>query len=224
MFMKGLDVSHSSPRIEFRKYRHVILDFDGVILDSNGLKREAIAWAASEFLPASKCREFVDYFTRNNGMPRERKISLFFSDPAAVECILERYSGRLENSLRTAQFTSGFETFIKKLEFYGLRPYILSGGDTAEITTLLQKRGMLDAFSGVYGGPADKMENVRKMQLDSPVLFIGDSRVDFEVARRSGMDFVLMYGYTQFVDWRSLVRRHHFVAIKDLDVLTCGPT
>ena len=63
--------------IKLNKYKSVIFDFDGVILDSNNIKKESIREAAFGILSQQKLNEFVTYFTDNNGIPREGKIAKF---------------------------------------------------------------------------------------------------------------------------------------------------
>ena len=57
-------------QIDLNGYKTMIFDFDGVILDSNNVKRDAIKMAVEGVLDQRQTTEFVGYFVRYNGVPR----------------------------------------------------------------------------------------------------------------------------------------------------------
>ena len=59
--------------------RRIYLDFDGVISDSNDTKASNISTAYFNVF-GEQNDEFVDFFTSNNGVPRESKLSQYFGD------------------------------------------------------------------------------------------------------------------------------------------------
>ncbi len=206
--------------INFKKYNHIILDFDGVILDSNFIKEKAINKVANKFLDNIEATKFVDYFINHNGLPREIKIKKYFNDDIYNEA-LKCYNEELDTRLKCAIFTLNLKVFIKKMEFYNLIPYVLSGGDRAEIISLLKSKNYLDKFKGIMGGPYTKYENLEKLNLNGGVLYIGDSLIDYEVALKYNFDFIFMYGYTQFKDWKEYFSNKKEVkTIKDFNALT----
>jgi len=69
---KGKDVS-------IGRYNTIIFDFDGVVLDSNNIKRDAIKEAVNGVLKEKDVGEFVDYFIRYNGIPRRDKVEKFIT-------------------------------------------------------------------------------------------------------------------------------------------------
>lgn len=207
--------------LDLNKYKNIILDFDGVIVDSNTVKKKSIQKAAKHFLDEEKLMEFVNYFTAHNGVPREYKIRKYFTDDTTYRNVLSEYTKDLSNQLKEIKFTKNFEVFLKKLEFYKLPIYILSGGDEKEIQLFLQNKNIFNSFKKVMSGPLTKYENVDNLNFIGKTLYIGDSKIDYEVGEKYQFDFIFMYGYTQFKEWKSFFNdKDIFMSIKDFSALT----
>lgn len=206
----------SNTKIDFKRYKAIVFDFDGVILNSNKIKEKAIKSISEKYLNHSKSNEFTRYFIENNGMPRELKILKFFNKKTA-KVILDEYNNLLKEELTHAKFTNCFEILLEKLNKINIKPFILSGGDSIEIIKLLKIRNKLDYFSKVYGGPNTKSENLKSMKLEGKTLFIGDSEIDYQTAKRFNLDFIFMYRYTQFFEWKNFFKKkENIIIIKDL--------
>jgi phosphoglycolate phosphatase-like HAD superfamily hydrolase len=98
---------------------------------------------------------------------------------------------------------------------------VVSGGAQDELRSLLEERGIAHWFDrGIYGSPTDKDEILsyvsRSGRLIRPGLFFGDSRYDHEAARRAGLDFVFVAGWSEFADWRSYCAEHSIQCIDSL--------
>lgn len=207
--------------IEYSQYLNVILDFDGVILDSNKIKEEAIREVSKKYLDEGKFKKFIEYFINNNGIAREIKIAAYFKEKSEYEAVLAEYNQVLKNKLSDARLTRNCQQFLDKLKFYGHIPYILSGGDEAEIKSLLEEKHLTHRFKGVMGGPLSKYENLKRLSLKGKILYIGDSRIDYEVAEKYNLDFIFMYGYTQFDAWKEYFKdKKNVVIIKNFEALT----
>ena len=85
--------------------------------------------------------------------------------------------------------------------------YVVSGGMQEEVHGVLEARGLARHFEGIFGSP-DTKDLILARELDCggamarPAVYVGDSRYDFEAARRQGLDFVFVSGWTGFTDWR----------------------
>jgi len=187
-------------KIKKVSYKSVFFDFDGVIADTNSLKRKNIHASVSKYLDAKSALKFVSFFTANNGVPREEKIYSWF-DSETGQGILHDYARRNRKAFERVGTTPGFARFFEKCRKAGIRIWVLSGGDEGEIRAILRRNG-LDCFDGILTGPATKQENLGRLTYPKPALFVGDSRHDYEVALEFGLGFIFMSGYTQFADWR----------------------
>jgi len=183
-------------------YSTFIFDFDGVILDSNNIKKHAIKESVKTVLSVEGAQEFVKYFVELNGVPREVKIKKYI-DEKYYNFVLNKYEKIINCELEDAQLIPGVRRVLQFIYGLNKKMIVLSGGTQVEVRQLLAKRGLLDYFDGVYGGPRDKEENLRQLSLTLPVLYFGDSEVDYLVAKKNGFDFVFVYGASNINDWKN---------------------
>jgi len=188
-------------RVKGSSYKSVFFDFDGVVSDTNALKKTNIFSSVSEYLEPRLAEEFSAFFTANNGIPREQKVFSWFSRAEAEE-ILKNYARRNQEAFRCVGTTPGFRQFLKHCLATDTRTWVLSGGDSGEIRAIL-RRNAVEGLDGILAGPATKHDNLSRLSYPEPAVFIGDSRHDYEVALEFGLDFVFMSGYTQFTEWRT---------------------
>lgn len=192
--------------INLNQYNSVIFDFDGVILDSNFVKKLAIGQAVEGVLSVEKAQEFVDYFVGLNGVPREVKIAKYVPQ-AQYEHVLNKYESIIEKELKSAQLIPGIVDTIQQLSKLKKGMIVLSGGTQSEVEELLLERGLLHHFSAVLGGPKNKTENLATVALKRPVLYFGDSKVDYQVAMDNDFDFVFVYGASNIEDWQGQAKQ-----------------
>ena len=196
--------------INLKKYNSFIFDFDGVILDSNNIKKSAIGEAVQGVLSDQKANEFVDYFVGLNGVPREEKIEKYVPKEQ-YEYVLNKYESIIDIKLKSAKLIPGVKNIIQALSRLKKGMIVLSGGTQAEVLQLLVDRGLSENFDGVFGGPKNKEENLQGLSLKKPVLYFGDSEVDYLVAKNNGFDFVFVYGASNIADWRNKVKEWQVV-------------
>lgn len=180
-------------KINFQKYNSFIFDFDGVILDSNNIKKSALAEAVKGVLSEKKASKFVDYFVSLNGVPREEKIAKFVPKEQ-YKYVLNKYEDIISIELKNAGLIPGVKDIIHTISMLKKYMIVLSGGTQTEVISLLEDKGLLKYFDGVYGGPMNKKENLKNVILENPVLYFGDSEVDYLISKNNGFDFVFVYG------------------------------
>ena len=188
--------------INFQKYNSFIFDFDGVILDSNNIKKNALAQAVKGVLSKKKASEFVRYFIGLNGVPREEKIAKFVPEEQ-YKYVLNKYEDIINLKLKNAKLISGVKEIIHTVLKLEKNMIVLSGGTKTEVIGLLGEKGLLKYFDGVYGGPMNKDENLKQINLEKPVLYFGDSEVDYLISKKNNFDFVFVYGASNVVNWKS---------------------
>jgi phosphoglycolate phosphatase-like HAD superfamily hydrolase len=197
------------------RYRQAIFDCDGVLVDTNGVKEANIRAAAGAWCDPETTSRFVEYFVRNNGLPREEKIAHFFADEVLQEAILARYNELNRTSVPLVAPAPATVAFVGSLVQRRLPLYVLSGGDEPEVRMLLENAGLAPLFHDIMGGPRSKMDHVGRLQLSGATCYFGDSLYDYEVASRFGLDFVFLSRYTQFPEWESFFAGKPEVTVVD---------
>lgn len=193
-------------RLNLDRYAEVFFDLDGVLVNTNAIKKRNIG-AAAEFKGQQFCREFVDYFTANNGVPREAKVEKFFPREEA-EKVLLRYAELNSTTLHEAEIIPGAEDFLQEIGRLGKPIHVFTGATEDEAVALLSRLDLRKYFAGVHGGPRTKKENFSRGTHSSPVLMFGDSRSDYGFAQFCGFEFVFVFGFTQFTSWREFFEEH----------------
>ncbi len=217
-------------QLDITKYKTIVFDCDGVVLDSNLVKTEAYFRTAKSLgATDAQAQALVDYHVRLGGISRYHKFDWYLREvlyqPAtqeAVQVLLDGFARELEVVLMECAVAEGLP------ELRAASPQanwmILSGGDQQEIRTLFAKRDLAKYFDGGLFGSPDNKDTVlarekEKGNLQLPALFIGDSKYDYEAATRAGLDFVFLSGWTEVKDWKSFCAEHQVLvldAIKDM--------
>lgn len=198
--------------IDFNIYKNIIFDFDGTIVNSNYIKEEAINNAAKSFCEEDYLNKFVQFFTYNNGIPREEKINSFFNHHDAIQ-ISTNYTNFLKGIVNIP-LVEGAEKLIRSLSKTH-KLFILSGGEKKEIEVILNYHNLLEFFSGIYTAPKNKYDNIKQLNLIEYSLFFGDSIIDYEVSKTFNCDFIFIYEYTQFLDWAQFFDKKNIQTIKN---------
>lgn len=201
-------------QIDLKKYKSIVFDCDGVVLDSNVVKTEAYFRTAKNLGATDvQAQALVDYHVRLGGISRYHKFDWYLREvvrqPAtaeAIQVLLDAFSRELEHGLMHCPVAEGLD------ELRAATPnaiwMILSGGDQQEIRDLFAKRDLAKYFDGgLFGSPDNKDTVLAREQasghLQMPALFIGDSKYDFEAATRAGLDFVFLSDWTEVADWQA---------------------
>ena len=208
--------------ISLGQYQNIVFDFDGVLLDSNAVKKRNIMAAASQYCSQQKAQAFTDYFAAQSGVPREPKIKAFFPSPQA-ELILDDYNARNARTLADATVTPCAEELLDACSRRGALTYVISGGAGQETYETLAAKGLVRYFREVRGGPLTKEENWREMSVSGSSVYIGDSQADYAFSLAARIDFIFIYEFTVFAGWRAYFRDKSGVLLaKNLCDLACG--
>jgi phosphoglycolate phosphatase-like HAD superfamily hydrolase len=186
-------------------YDVYIFDCDGVILDSNQLKidamRNALELIVNDSLQVSKC---VDYFRNNFGRSRFHHIDVFVEQFLLVntsfkaevkERILNAYSDQCKSLYLKAELTPGFIDFIGLLKG---KKYIASGSEQQELRDVFTTRKLDTYFNDIYGSPTKKLDlvaNILTLNSDKSAVMFGDALSDLEASQLNDIDFI---AYTPF--------------------------
>ena len=177
----------------------IILDFDGVVLESVRVKTDAFRELFS-FSP-EHVDEIVEYHRRNTGVSRFDKFRYIYreilKEPLSDErfdWLSDRYAELVVDGVIASPFVPGGEKF---LESYSARIplFVVSASPQEELGFIIRRRGLSRCFRKVYGAPTRKEEAIREvlaMTKSSPgeSLFVGDALNDLSAAKISGVRFV----------------------------------
>ncbi|MGY5449830.1 HAD family hydrolase [Agarivorans sp. MS3-6] len=188
------------------KYEVYIFDCDGVILDSNQLKIEAMRNALeAHFSAQDLITECVDYFRHNFGKSRFHHVAYFLDAIIKVEGtkkqefeqqILADFSKQCRALYLTAELTPGFIAFLSHCK--GKR-YVASGSEQSELRDVFAQRGLDGYFDGVFGSPTPKVELIQyilEQENSTNAVMFGDAESDMLSAQKNHIDFVFYSPYS----------------------------
>lgn len=195
-------------QLNIEKYRSLIFDCDGVVLNSNKIKTQAFYEAAKVYGEKS-AQALVDYHVLNGGVSRYKKFEYFLTeilhqlvDQVALDGLLETFAGEVKKGLMNCEVASGLVELREKTKHANW--LIVSGGDQAELRDVFINRGLDKLFdAGIFGSPDTKDDilkrEIGKKNIINPGLFLGDSKYDYEAARRAGLEFAYMSDWSESV-------------------------
>jgi phosphoglycolate phosphatase-like HAD superfamily hydrolase len=186
-------------------YDIYIFDCDGVILDSNQLKIDAMESAlCALFNQKTEIANCVDYFKHNFGKSRFHHVDVFLDDYLTIveqdkeqsrQDIINSYSSMCKKLYLGAPVTPEFLTFLHSLSG---KKYIASGSEQEELRSVFKQRKLDTLFDGIYGSPIAKLENIKtilKNENNTNAIMFGDAISDLNAAVDNKIDFV---AYTPF--------------------------
>ncbi len=156
----------------------------------------------------------ADHHRANGGLSRFEKFRFLFETllgredyEADLAQALARFAEVSREGLMAAPEAEGLPDLLARIAGEGALVFVVSGGMQEEVQGVLEARGLARHFAGIFGSP-DSKDRILARELDGkggmarPAVYVGDSRHDFEAARRHGLDFVFVTGWTDFTDWR----------------------
>ena len=204
-----------------KRYKKLILDFDGVIVDSNKFKENSIREAALIYKDPIETNKFCKYFTDNNGLSRKEKIFYFFGNNEISKKILEEYNDLILKRYNECNPTKKAKEFLININNNGYYPYILSGGDKNEISSFINTKLSDFKFEKIHDQSNNKEFWINKIIKENnlkgnEIIFIGDSKIDEQAARSYGLDFIYMKKYSQHKEY---FKNKNQITIETLDEL-----
>jgi HAD superfamily hydrolase (TIGR01549 family) len=128
----------------------------------------------------------------------------------------------VERLLENCDIAEGLERLREKTKQANWM--IVSGGDQEEIIRLFSRKSLLKYFDvGIFGSPDSKEEIVarelKKSTGQSPALFIGDSKYDYQVAKKNNLDFIFLSDWTNFFELKNFCEENKIEVHQKLDDL-----
>lgn len=176
--------------------RAVALDFDGVVLESVGVKLEAFRRL---FAGHPNSPEIVRYLEENNGLDRYTKFRRIWTEflgrpySPEVEAKLDGdFSAMVLEAVLACPFVPGAEEFLRAPAW---PLFVVSAMPLRELRIIVDKRGLAARFRALYGSPGRKPDQLKDILAreglsPSELVFVGDSENDRKAARETGVPFV----------------------------------
>ena len=180
-------------------YKIIILDFDGTLVESVGIKDRAFHEMFKTY--PDKLEEIMRYHLENNATIRYDKFRYIFNEILKEDYTEEKemelcgtYSGLVVDSIIKCQAVQGSTKFLEC--FSGEIPfYLVSVNPLPELEDILKARGMKNYFTKIYAHPWIKKNAIKDLMGiegigQNEILFIGDTYEDFNSARETGVTFI----------------------------------
>ena len=179
--------------------RVVILDFDGVIVESLGIKTQAFRDLFSDY--PQHLDQIMSYHLAHNAISRYIKFEYIVTnildeayDAKRKKELGARFSKLVCQKVIECPYVAGAEEF---LQFFSSKVplYLASASPQEELKVITKARGIDRYFKGIYGTPWEKPDVIRKVLLEEKVvpeeaIYIGDSKEDYAVAQKTGVPFI----------------------------------
>jgi len=215
--------------LNLSKYKTIIFDCDGVVLNSNEIKTNAFYDSTIDW-GIEYAEKLVHYHVSNGGVSRYMKFNYFLDhiinhldNKPTLEFLLESYAEIVYKKLLICEITSKLKSV--RAVANNSKWMIISGGKEEELRLLFNERNIGHYFNGgIFGSPTDKLSifqrEIKTKNIEFPALFLGDSEYDFVVSKEIGVDFIFVSDWSEFKDIKSYSSKHKIKSIgKVSDIL-----
>jgi phosphoglycolate phosphatase-like HAD superfamily hydrolase len=212
-------------KLDVKKYKTIIFDCDGVVLDSNQIKSDAFYKVALPY-GEEAANSLKDYHINNGGVSRYVKFKFFLTNilnkqivDVELNDLLEKFSYEVKRALLCCDVVEGLSKLRKETK--SAVWLIVSGGDQVELREVFEKKGLSKYFDGgIFGSPDNKDEIIKKgiseRIISEPCLFIGDSKYDFQSAQNALFDFVFISQWSEVDEWSNWIEKENIFSVEDV--------
>lgn len=177
----------------------VIFDFDGVIVESVGIKTKAFKTLFENY--PDKTDVIVKYHLHNIGLSRFEKFRYIYKNILDLHLTREKeaelgriFSHLVLEEIMKAPFVPGALEFLEG-NFNSYLLFVASGTPEEELNCICKQREINKYFQEIYGSPSGKVEIVHRIiknwgLLPKEIIFIGDAETDFNAAEQTGLCFI----------------------------------
>ena len=177
----------------------IILDFDGVIVESNNIKDLAFEKIFDRF--SEHKVDLWEYHKKNISIPRHVKFDFLLEKTGRINDtnfknqLLAEFSNLTLELMRSVTFVKGAKDFLNEMH-QKMPIYLVSVTPINDLEIILDQLQIRSFFKGVYGCPPwNKPKAIRDILLKehkSPLhtVLIGDTDGDQRAAKETGIHFV----------------------------------
>lgn len=191
-------------------YDLYFFDCDGVILDSNSIKTNAFQKTLKN-LNSDNIDTFLEFHLKNNGISRIEKFRYYLNnishlhDISSLNLFLNEFHKIVLRDLYSCSFINGFLEFILFLKKNKKKCFVISAGSDKELELVFKKKNIIKYFEGIYGSSCTKQKHIRSilnLYGNQNGVFFGDSKNDYIVSKTMMLDFIFIFGKSNWVDFK----------------------
>lgn len=182
--------------------RAVVLDFDGVILESAQIKTEAFRALFQEICP-ERLKEALDCHLAHEGISRFVKFRMVYDDvlkqplaPEQEQALGRRFEALVREAVLRAPLVAGAQEFLQSARTSGrYRIFVASGTPEEELRRIAEDRHLTGWAEEWHGSPRTKPEIIRDILsrhgwAPSDAVVVGDAVSDQAAAQATGVLFI----------------------------------
>ncbi|QRQ61201.1 HAD family hydrolase [Sphingobacterium multivorum] len=185
------------------KYKVILWDFDGVIMDSMPTRSLGFVKTLADF-PKEQVDQLLEFHNSNGGLSRYVKFRYFFEEirkeavsESKVMELAHKFSEIMLSLLIDEKLLIQDSVSFIKENYQNFTFHIVSGSDGKELNIICKELGLSKYFQTINGSPTAKIDLVSNLlevytYSHSEVALIGDSVNDKEAADLNAISF---FGY-----------------------------
>jgi len=193
-------VEQLPPELRNSRPAALLLDFDGVILDSVGIKVDAFLKLYAHEDP-DKRQKILEHQRLHGGVTRRVKFRYFEThlfgrdgSDETVERLAAEYARLVHEAVLACPFIPGAQEFLDGAHRRA-DMHVVSGTPDEELKDIVERRGLARYFVSVHGAPTTKSDAFRAILRGygydpERVLAIGDAMTECEAAAMLGIPFL----------------------------------
>lgn len=187
----------------FTKYKAILWDFDGVIMDSMPIRDKGFEVTLANY-PEGEVKSLLEYHRINGGLSRYVKFRYFFEKIRNVSVTDEQIAAlaskfsdvMMELLLDEKLLIMDSVEFIRQ-NYKAIPMHVVSGSDGVELRKICDALNLSQYFGSIHGSPTPKKQLISILLADynytpESVVLIGDSINDYEAAVHNNISF---WGY-----------------------------
>jgi len=185
------------------KYKYILWDFDGVIIDSNPARILGFKTVLKDF-PNEQVEKLLEFHNQNGGLSRYVKFRYLYevilgqkAEEEQIQYLANEFSAIMKEILTNPNLLIKDSVSFIQNNYVDTPMHIVSGSDQNELRFLCEKLGVSSYFKSISGSPTPKIQLVKNL-IESEIIdpkftcLIGDAINDYDAANENYIHF---YGY-----------------------------